>query len=192
MPPTINLATSTFAELLAAHNAIAPSRGVPPLPKRWTGTHVELAKKLALLRAARVVPLKIVPTDERGIPAPVAKIMRRAPTPVRTAVLRSLAVISYFEHRKTGEAISKRRAKKFDRAELVSVGLPYVEVLRRVRRRVPHSKIDGEDLRWYATMVRQQIKGFEHGKLPQKRPHGMKGVKIKHRAAGAPIERGEP
>lgn len=180
MPPALNLATASTAAILAEYNTLARSRGLEQVEK-WHGTHVDLVTNLALLRAGRVVPHRIVPTDETGIPEPVAQAIRKPHTPVRNAVLRVLAIVDHYEHRETGKTISKRRVKKFNRAALVSVGLPYAEVLRRVRRRVPYSMITRAELRWYATMVRTRAKGFEHGRLPQKRPHGMKGVKIAKR-----------
>jgi hypothetical protein len=182
MTPALNLATASTADLLACYNALAASRGIPLLPKRWHGTRVELATKLALLRAGRVVPLKVVPTDDNGILEPDAQALRaRQPQPIRDTVLHALAIVDHFKHRTTGEEISKRRAKKFDRAAILSVGLPYAEVVRRVRARCPQSKIKPAEVRWYAHMVRSRADKFEHGRLPDRRPHGMRGVKIKRR-----------
>ena len=51
-----------------------------------------------------------------------------------------------------------------------SVGLPYSEIMDRVRNLHPTSKTTVPDLRWYACQVRSEAPGYEGLRLPQRRP----------------------
>jgi hypothetical protein len=156
------------SQLLAKYNEFAPSRGVPTL-KTWHDTRCKLVERLAILRTQKIVVVA---------PPRSARKRKRKPAkrkqPIRSAVLRLLSIVVYFEDTKTGRIINKRSAWRFNRRNLISVGLSYPECVARLRLNFPRAKVCGRDLRWTATKVRAGEPGFEKCILPQKRPHGGK------------------
>jgi len=163
----IPFSTMNIPDLVAVHNQLAQPRGFAPL-RAWGDSRCKLVERVAILRTYKPIP----PEPKKG----KAKRLRRL-QPIRDAILEALAFISHYEDAKTGEVVSKRAAKKRDPKTLLSIGLAYPEIIKRVRHRLrkPKWTCEGITLRWTAAKVRNGAPGFEHGTLPQKRPHSAKG-----------------
>lgn len=158
----------SIPQLLDTHNKLASKHGLNTLSS-WRDGHCKLAERVALLRAHR---------GSSSMKMQEERVRIHRPTPIRNAILRELARVSHYEVIATGKHISKRTAKRYKREELLSVGYPYGVILDRLRVKCPESNSGGVVLRWTATQVRNGAPGFENCKLPQKRPHGMKGFQF--------------
>ncbi|MCK1668669.1 hypothetical protein [Bradyrhizobium sp. 153] len=144
------------------YNRLAKIRNVPPL-KGWKGSRVKLFELVSILRTVR-------PGAE--VPPPPAPLQRRSRgTPIRAALVEALMVITHYVERDTGKVVSFSEAKNRDRKTLLSVGLPYVECLARVREKHPGCKTTLGALRIAALRARNGLDGFQVFQLPQKRPH---------------------
>lgn len=154
--------------LLNIHNEMALRCGQPSL-KTWRDSRCKLVQRVAILRTRKPLP-PAPPKKLRGRP-------RKTRQPMRDAIMESLAFVSHYEDAKTGTYVSKHAAGKYRRARraLVSVGLPYSECVKRVRRRFPHYAASSGTFRVIASRVRDRETGYEKCKLPHKRPHGTKG-----------------
>jgi hypothetical protein len=180
MPPKPTLSQMSSHQLLAEYNALAPARGLKQRAQ-WKGDFTHLVEKVALLRATPPLPPDQAPPKPQQ--PPMSRFHSRHTEryrPVRRAVLEALCFVTHYEDIATGKSMSPRTAKTRDPKTIVSVGLPYPEVLARVRRRCPGCKTTGGALRFAATMIRNGTAGYE-AKLPHKRPHGTKGRKINGR-----------
>lgn len=168
--PQVSIPYSTLSipDLVLVHNDLAPARGFPPL-RTWHDTRCKLVQRVATLRTWPPLPPKLK-AKPRGRP-------RKTRQPMRDAIMESLAYVDHYEDAKTGTRVSKRAAAKYRRARrpLLSVGLPYSECMKRVRRRFPNYAASSGTFRVVAAFVRARAAGHENCKLPHKRPHGTKG-----------------
>lgn len=178
MPQAISFTTLKIPGLIEAHNVLASTRGVPPL-RNWHDSRCKLAERVALLRTQKM----IAPTpanDNTPQPKPKAPPRpKRRRQPVRDAILKSLAFISHYENAKTGVHVHKLAAWRHERADLISVGLPYSEVFKMVKKLAPDSNVSCAQLRLAANQVRAGQPGFAHCKLPTKRPHSSQKGKVR-------------
>ncbi|WP_027521729.1 hypothetical protein [Bradyrhizobium sp. Ec3.3] len=167
------------AELIEAYNRLASIRNVPPLTE-WKDSRVKLFELVSLLRTVRPGAAP-APAEESKAP------LQRRPrgTPIRSAIVEALMVITHYVERDTGKVVSLREAAslKRDRKTLLSVGLPYNECLERVREKYPGCKTTLGALRVAALRARDGLDGYQVYQLPQKRPHR------KGRKPNAPIEK---
>lgn len=162
----LNIKTALFI-----HNQLAAERGVPPL-NSWRGSLVDLIKRVAILNTQKPLAKE---TKTKAKPTPRVPVKRSQPN--RDAIIEALSFVSHYEHAKTGERIASSVAWRYRREDLISVGLPYSEVAKRVRKRAPTAKVTGSILRVNAANARKGDPGYERCKLPQKRPHGTKEIK---------------
>jgi len=58
-----------------------------------------------------------------------------------------------------------------------SVGIPYDEIIRRIKDEFPEAKTTAACLRWYAVKVRVEEFGYEGFRLSQRRPRTKAGAK---------------
>lgn len=150
MPMKLN--RMTIAELLAFHDREAEKRNLPKLGE-WKGPRLELSERV------------------KAMVAPKPRVF------VRAAVLETLAKVTHYEHRTTGEQLSTRAWLKLapaERAEYRSVGLPYDEVLRIVHERVPGAKTTRQSLRQTVAFIRAGLNGYRAnlpGVRPRRCPH---------------------
>lgn len=165
--------TLNTAQLLVLHNELATKRGKALLTS-WRDSRYKLVERIALLRTVKELPPPETKMSADDLLREAKKPKRKQP--VRDAILRALAIISYYENAETGALLTKRAARRLrhykPNIKLLSVGLSYPEVADRVRARRPDAKISGVFLRFCAAMARKQEPGFEHCTLPHKRPQG--------------------
>jgi len=169
-PKEIPLALQSILQLLETHNALALERGEAQL-KSWHASHCTLAQRVAILRTRSIV----IGQQAQGVADTSlthARVKRNMP--IRRAMLAALSYIDHYEVAATGKALSKRAAKRHDRRTLLSVGLPYSEVITRIKQKVPNARTTPLALRVAAAAIREGQPGFETT-LPQKRPHAAKG-----------------
>jgi hypothetical protein len=152
------------------YNEEAARRGAPRMRVRPKDRSA-MCKELALL-TSQPKP-KITP------PAPVANVPPRVKkhNEIRAAAVEELCAVSHFELVQTGRRITVEDATNFSRNLLMSFGFPYAEILKRMKKRLPRSKITGPKLRVHATNIRSRKSGYEGAKLPDRRPHSSKGVR---------------
>lgn len=152
----INYSALSDSELVALHNALAPERDVSAM--RWN--RCELVERIAILRTLKP---KRPPAPSRVVHLATRK------QPVRDAILKEIGLITHYEHAVSGDLIAVADASKYQTRLLISVGLPYAEVLARVRKQFPETRLSVADLRWSANQVRSMAAGFEGCSLPEKR-----------------------
>lgn len=157
--PSSALSQLDTPALLTLHNTLAQQSGAPTV-KAWHGSRMSLIERVSILRTMPKAP----PAMEKRHAPPRAQ-------PIRRVMLKALEVVSHYEAKATGVKISKQAAKSYPRESLLSVGLPYREVLARVLAKMPHARTSIITLRVAAAAVRNNERGFENCKLPQKRPH---------------------
>ncbi|MET3995877.1 hypothetical protein ABID65_007549 [Bradyrhizobium sp. S3.9.2] len=155
-------------ELVQEYNRLAAIRNVPPL-KGWKDSRVKLFELVSILRTVR--PGASTPAAEPEAPAKMPLQRRSRGTPIRTAIVEALMVITHYVERDTRKVVSIADAKSRDRKSLLSVGLPYVECLARVKEKHPGCKTTMGALRVAAIRARNGLDGYEVFQLPQKRPH---------------------
>ncbi len=87
---------------------------------------------------------------------------------IRLAAIELLCEVDYFEDRdkKSGPDNVVGHQKKSAR----SVGVPYNEILRRIRVEFPDCGTTVACLRWYSVKIRVEEPGYEGLRLPQRRP----------------------
>ena len=127
--------------MFGLYNEHAAKIGAPPMKKR-PKDRIAMAKELALI------------------------LTRRPPPPVkfRDVVIQELCKVEYHE---------LPDGSKADKAshETRSVGATYTEVLARIKVRLPASRISRDSLFVHANCIRNNKKGYDKAKLPDKRPH---------------------
>ena len=174
----IPIASMTTAELFATHNELAPSRGVALIATNAKRDHMDLATRVAILRATKPIHVVPVPVKRRTFWSADVEKKRKRPkrapvqraTPIRDAVMAELVKISFFAYRKNGEKVSLRFANNLPNKRLLaSYGFPYEDILARIKKLYPDSKLDCGDLRWHASMARNNANGFKGYRLPEKR-----------------------
>jgi len=142
----------TVSQMLQVHNELAKARGIPPI-KTWKDSRVRLVEKVALLRTQKTVACKQEEIKKRS-----------RPQPKRDAIMRQLAKIDYYEEVETGRRISSVTARKRPPGSVVSVGLPYKQIMKNL------DATFGESMLWVtAAKMRQGAAGHTKYKLPQKR-----------------------
>lgn len=169
--PIMSFSIMTIPQLLEAHNHLAKNRNKAAL-KSWHESRCKLAERVALLRTEKEIPPPEEPKKARAAAAAAKKRrLKKRLAPVRKAVLKLLAIVDHYEVIATGQKITPRAAKRYKRKDVLSVGLPYAEIVKRLRETCPYTKGgSGEFIRWNANQVRVKAAGFENCVLPDKRP----------------------
>ncbi len=164
-----DLHTFTNKELVGVYNGLSPR----PL-KEWKGRKDVLIGRIDILRAE-----ELSEAPEPGQSSEVAEVTGDGESdagttgngPVRTIKSTSVALlclIQFYEDR-NGEFGPDNRVES-DHPGARSVGLPYDEVLRRVRVQFPECETTVACLRWYSVKIRVEERGYEGLCLPQRRP----------------------
>lgn len=156
--PIVPFSQLDVPQLLTLHNTLAQQCG-EPTKKSWHQSRTDLVMRVAILRT---LPAK------KQIAVAFKRPRRQ---PIREVMMKHLAVVSHYECGKTGKKLSRQAAARRQRSEVISVGLAYPEVLRRIRRELPDARTTGGTLRVACWATRNGEPGFEDFKLPQKRPH---------------------
>lgn len=79
-----------------------------------------------------------------------------------------LCHVDYYEDRTKASSADNRVAA--DHPQARSVGLPYLEIVRRVRDEFPGANTSVACLRWYSVKMRVEEFGYEGYRLAQRRP----------------------
>lgn len=169
--PILPFTQMNIPAMLAAYNELAEPRGAAPL-KSWHESRVDLATKLAILRTQKIVAPPVVEAPPKKRRRRRASAAKKRGTPLRSSILRLLAIVSHYERIMDGGRVSKHAAWRYPRETLLSVGLDYPAILAALRKEFPASTVSRNDLRWNACQVRHSKPGFDNCTLPQKRPHG--------------------
>lgn len=164
MPKPIPFSQLSIPELIAAHNELAAARGARPL-RHWRESRCKLVERVALLRAT---PIKL---KAMVAPRRLSKYVSKRPPVFRNAVMKELARVTGYRT-SDGLRLTKELAKHFPRESLISVGLSYDEVGKRVRAQHPGCSASPMMIRWIALQMRDQIEGYTRHKLPDTRPRG--------------------
>ena len=168
IPKPITYSALSTAEMFALYNQHAAAIGRPPLAKK-PRDRMKMVAALAILKTYR---------------APPVAIRKGASAEVRDVVIEELSKLAYYECVTLTESdgdggqrplrVSLDDKPKFKHRLLQSVGFSYAVVLGRIKARLPKSKVSGASLRVHQANARQNKKGYEAAKLPDKRPHSSK------------------
>ncbi len=141
-------------ELMAFYNEHAKELGEPtlkrPLPR------CRMVERLALIRTRK--PPKKEEPEQKTMPAGRG-------TPIRDAAIKHLTAVAYYVDSKTGEKIKPVNVTR--RAGLTSHGFSYQQIVARMRKRFPKSRVSIPYLHVECSNIR---KGLYGGKLPDRRP----------------------
>jgi hypothetical protein len=163
--PIVAFSQLDIPQLLTLHNTLAQQSG-EPTKKTWHQSRTDLVTRVAILRT---LPAK-------------KEIARRKSVarerPLTLFILKLLTIVDRYEDAVTGESISKARAARRDKSSLVSVGLAYAVILRRVLAQFPEARTSTLMLRQMAWQIRNSEPkngitedDFTKYPMPQKRPH---------------------
>lgn len=177
---TQQLSGLTNSELVGVYNGLVPDA---PL-KGWKRgkdvlvARIERARELVLLNKKSngkdtSAALKINTPSEATEDTPSSKTVVKATGKQDTRTIRSAAIellckVEHFEDRdeKSGPDNVVGPNKKNAR----SVGVPYDEIIRRIKAEFPECQTTVACLRWYSVKIRVEEPGYEKLRLPQRRP----------------------
>lgn len=154
----MELNTATNAELVPIYNdllvKIGDDVGLKPL-KAWKGKKTELVDKIEWMQE---------------------KLPKTKPSrTIRAAALELLCLVEYYEDR--DQRPTPDNTVSEDAKGARSVGIPYDEIIRRIKAEFSDAKTTAACLRWYAVKVRVEEFGYEGLRLPQRRPRTKAGSK---------------
>ena len=124
----------------------------------WKSSRGKLEEMLAELEARHPAPK---PEPEKPAKKPSGKTIRQT-------ALDLLCHVEYHEDRNKDIGPANRVPEGTKGAR--SVGLPYLEIIRRIKEEHPGANTSVACLRWYAVKMRAEEFGFEGYKLAQRRP----------------------
>ena len=87
---------------------------------------------------------------------------------IRLTAVELLCKVEYFEDRNEKSGPDNVVGPKAKNAR--SVGVPYDEIIRRIRKEFPECQTTVACLRWYSVKIRVEEPGYEILRLPQRRP----------------------
>jgi len=164
-----DLNTLTSKELVGMHNNLNPDF---PL-KYWKGKKELLIKRINILREAIEAEeaKRVAPTKKEA----KAKASALAVRTIRAAAIEHLCHTAFYEDydKKPGPDNTVEESMEGSR----SVGLPYDEILRRLKEEFPKCKTSVACLRWYAVKIRVEEHGYEGLRLPQRRPRAKPAIR---------------
>jgi hypothetical protein len=135
------------------------------LPKD-TEDRFELERPIALLRSTPAPQKREKHPTVRRVLWERRGYVRPRPAPIRDFIIRQLAEVDHWRLWTTGERRSDEEAAVLPRHALMSVGIPFEEIFRRVIERFPGSRTTGGSIRWIALHVRRKEPKFEGSELP--------------------------
>ncbi len=154
----IDMTSMTNAVLVDKHNDLAFAVGRDAL-KNWKGKKSVLIDRIDDLNAEVKDMEAHAKEDEK-------------PRTIRSAAIELLCEVDYYEDRdKPADSDNAAVAGNYKGAR--SVGLPYDEIIRRIKDEfIPLRKCETTVacLRWYAVKIRVEEHGYEGLRLPQRRP----------------------
>ena len=162
-----DLSTMTGPALVERHNDLAFAAGQDVL-KNWKG------KKSVLIARIRVHEAELRDTEAH------AKEGEKPARTIRAAAIELLCHVDYHEDRDKPSGPDNVVGE--DHGDIRSVGLPYDEIIRRIKDEFSAVRCETTVacLRWYAVKIRVEEHGYEDLRLPQRRPR----VKSKKGAGG--------
>ena len=148
----MTLSNMTNRRLAEHHNELAHTLGRDKIKVPWKG------KKDVLVKRVTAMQTELDHEQSAG----------KTHRTIRAAALEHLCHVSHHENRleKTGSDNVVESGSPGAR----SVGLPYDEIIRRLKAEFPLCRTTSECLRWYAVKVRVEEHGYEGLRLPQRRP----------------------
>lgn len=169
-------ASKSGPELTVIYNDLRAKIGEPPI-KRWAGAKSELIAKIEVLElrqkpeATPPAPTpEVVAEKPKAKQKPAAKPKSSDGRTIRETSLDLLAHIDFYED-KLKPSNDENRVDA-DHKNARSVGLAYLEIIRRVKEEFPDADTSVACLRWYSVKVRDFKSHPEYSgwKLPQRRP----------------------
>lgn len=166
------------SELVGIHNALADK----PI-KAWKGKRDDLIDRVHKLQAGVEKPKatkassvsKVKSAAPKTAEKATAKVTKSEATgngpsadTIRAAALKWLCHVEYYENRDEKVGLSNVVDAKHPKAR--SVGLPYLEIVERIRTEFPGCETSVACLRWYSVKVRAEEFGYEGYRLCQRRP----------------------
>ena len=165
MTKEIRYSQLTLKEMAKLYNERANEIGESPL-KPTPKDRFEMGKRLALIMTR---------TRAKTAPKPQA-----GPPTLREVVIEEVCRVSHYENGTTdreGNPVKFTAEQAAGRRDMVTVGFTYSIVLQRIKERMPKSGVSPDSLRVHASKIKQGFSGYEHAKLPAKRPYSNKGKK---------------
>ena len=153
-------------ELLARYNELADK----PL-KAWKGKRSVLEDRLAELEAAKAEAdaQKAAEKADKSKSAPKATGNTASSSgTIVAASLKWLCHVEYYEDSTKKSSEDNRVSANHPKAR--SVGLPYLEIIERIKEEFPGCDTSVACLRWYSVKVRAAEFGYEGYRLCQRRP----------------------
>lgn len=165
--------SKTTAELLGQHNELALALGRDSLSS-WKRSKTDLMRRIADMRialaAARREAGKVAepPKKRQAKKTSVAKKDDGPGRTIREAALELLCTVDYYEDRSKDSSLDNVVLAAHKEAR--GVGIPYDEIIRRIKEEFPECQTTVACLRWYSVKVRVEEFGYEGLRLPQRRP----------------------
>ena len=164
---------SKTSDLLAQHNELATALGRDTL-RSWKRSKTDLMKRIADMRIALATARR--EAGNAAEPPKKRRAAKKAGTPkkdkpgrtIREAALGLLCAVDYYEDRSKDSGPDNVVEAGHEDAR--GVGLPYDEIIRRIKEEFPECKTTVACLRWYSVKVRVEEFGYEGLRLPQRRP----------------------
>lgn len=149
----MNYQEMTNAQLVEVHNGLVQyDPDVNPL-KNWKGKKDVLIDRIKGLEAKKPSEPKAKKED--------------GPT-IREVALQLLGEVVYYEDK--AKKSSPDNVVEADHPNARSVGIPYLEIIDRIKQQFPEAQTSVACLRWYAVKVRAEEFGYEGYRLAQRRP----------------------
>lgn len=148
----MSLGSMTNAQLVTKYNELAPEvTGTKPIIQ-WRGQTKVLLGKIAELQD------KIIQLRRNGVGGRT----------VRQASLELLCAVDYYEDKSVRPSVDNKVAP--DHARAGAVGIPYSQIIVKIKEAFPSANTSAACLRWYAVKVRAGEAGYEGLTLPRRRP----------------------
>ena len=165
------LEAMTGKDLIAIFNAIADETGADKIGswKKAKSLLIEaILAEQAHLPADDVAETQSAPEETETQSAPAEEEEAAPKRTIKSAALEHLGEIAYYEDRNAKYGDDNRVEPDHPNAQ--SVGIPYAEVIERIKYEFDGAETSVSCLRWYAVKVRGGDQGYEHATLPQRRP----------------------
>ncbi len=156
-------------ELVGIHNGLFPDRPI----KTWKGKRAVLEARIAVRRRELDTAPAAEPAPEatEEISADDAKpgdVPEQSARTIRAAAMELLCHVEYHEDRKVKSGPDNVVDEGHKAAR--SVGIPYDEIIHRIKAEFPDCQTTVACLRWYSVKIRVEELGYEGLRLPQRRP----------------------
>ncbi len=173
----LELGAHRTSYLIGVHNGLNPDK---PLTS-WKRSKDKLIDRIHDLRAKvapSVVPSSVAPStvtketvteEDPACETTTESTGKQSGRTIRAASVALLCLVDHYEDR--GIKSGPDNVVKADHGPSArSVGLPYDEIIRRVKAEFPGCETTVACLRWYMVKIRQEEFGYEGLRGPQRRP----------------------